>query len=214
MVDIHKRLDRNTFVGGITRGGKTVTMNEMHAEAEALSIFWNPEEEDNIVGYMIDDIVDVISAIKQFGWNVTLDYRPQADSNSGLRKEMSYIQQFLFDLSTKTGRKYPIHLSVDECHEVSEQGKGSSGLHKLVKKGLKRKIKVVAGSQDPAQVSKTIIRQCDYNLWCGGFNPYYEPYFKEYRLPISQIKKQSQGDVLVLEKAEPIGQYRAHERYA
>lgn len=214
MVDVHRRKDRNVFVAGITRGGKTVTMNELHAEFNGLSVFWNPEEEDNVVGYMINDITDVISAIKQFGWSVTLDYRPVSRDKSDLRKEMKQVQKFLFDLANKTGRKYPILLSVDECHEVAEQGKGSGGLHTLVKKGLKRQIKVNAGSQDPAQVSKTIVRQCDYNLWCGGFNPYYEPYFNQYKLPVDKIKGQSQGDVLVMEKAEPVGRYRAHERYA
>lgn len=210
----HKRQDRNVFAAGITRGGKTVTMNEMHAEFNGLSVFWNPEEEDNIVGYMINKPSHIITAIEKFGWNVKLDYRPRYTSDSNRRDEIAQLQQFLFDLANETGRVHPIQLCVDECQDVAQQGKGSGGLHKLVKKGLKRKIKVVSGSQDPATVSKTIVRQCDYNLWCGGFNPYYQDYFDTYNLPTERIKKQEQGDVTVFEGAEPIGEYRAAARYA
>jgi len=209
----HKRPDRNVFCAGKTRGGKTVTVNEMAAEFDGLSVFWNPEEEDNVVGYAINRPSHIISAIKQFGWGVKLDYRPRF-SGKEKRAEMAQLQQFLFDLANETGRNHPIIVIVDECQDVAEQGKGSGGLHKLVKKGLKRQIKVVPASQDPATVSKTIVRQCDYNLWCGGFNPFYEDYFDTYNLPTSQIKDQSQGDVLVLEKADPIARYRAAARYA
>lgn len=213
--NIHRKTDSHVFIAGTTGGGKTVTANEAHALSKGLSIFFNSEEEDNVTGFTIHKPGHVLRAIRQHGWNVTLDYRPLSEDKEGLNVELERLVDLLFEIADKTGRKHPIQLLVDECQDYAEQGKSEGALHRAVRKGRKRKIKVMALSQDPARVSKTVVRQCKYNIWCGEFNPYYEAYFDAYNLPVNVLKEQEQTYYTILEKAKPVAKFQqADSRYA
>lgn len=210
----HMRIDRNVFNTGKTRGGKSVLSNEMHALFPGFSLFWNSEEEENIVGHRADSIPDILDIIGNHGRNVKIDYRPRSTLPKDREKEFNQLQPFLFEVSEAWNRNHPMQCVVDECQDIGKQGGENGGLYTLAKKGLKREIKCVMASQDPATVDKTLIRQCDYTIWCGGFNNFYEPYFDAYKLPVERIKGNKQGDAVVFEGAEPLYDYRADAKFA
>lgn len=204
----------NVFISGATRGGKTVTANHQHAEFSGLSIFFNSEEESNIVGFRVRSPKELLEGIKRVGWNGTFDYVPRAQTGDGLQDELNALQPLLFRLADMKNRDHPMQIVVDECQDYAPQGGAENGLHVLVRKGLKRNIKVVLLSQDPATVSKTVIRQCYYKVWCGGFDPYYQPYFDTYKLPTELIKSLSQGEYAVFTGATCVAQSKSPAKYA
>lgn len=215
MTNIHKTTDKHVFIAGATGGGKTVVANGMHAEFDGLSIFFNSEEENNVVGFAINSPDQITEAIRQYGTHVTLDYRPSSPTKEGLNLELDSVINYLFKFVDKTGRSIPIQLIVDECQDYAEEGKSEGTLHMAVRKGRKRMIKTVPASQEAARVSKTLVRQCKYNVWCGEFNPYYESYFNSYNLPTDVLKKQDDGYYTIFKGAKPISKHqREKSRYA
>lgn len=206
--------DAHVFIAGATRGGKTVTANEMHALWSGLSIFFNSEEEPNVAGFRVRSPRELLEGIKRVGWDGTFDYVPNARTREGLQDELDALQTLLFRMADMKSRNFPIQLVVDECQDYAPQGGAENGFHVLVRKGLKRGIKVVALSQDPATVSKTVIRQCYYKVWVGGYDPYYTPYFDRYKLPVDEIQGLPQGDYVVFTGATPVARGRSDAKFA
>jgi hypothetical protein len=134
----HYDPNANVFIAGATRGGKTVTANEAHAEWDGLSIFFNSEEEPFVAGFRVRSPRELLEGIKRVGWNATLDYVPRARTRDGLQDELDALQTLLFRVADLKNRDWPIQLVVDECQDFAPQGGAENGFHVLVRKGLKR----------------------------------------------------------------------------
>jgi hypothetical protein len=178
------RLKNHTFVGGITGSGKTEYGMHLFENADKYRIFLNTNEEPKVesLGYATKDVEELIDLLKQD--KKKLIYNPPFKGDN-----LKLLKETLFAIGKiMAGKRRRIwcYLFIDEIHLLAGKMQ-QSVIEDFFTRGKRYGIVCVAMAQRPALVSQTVLTQCYYHILfeCGRWE---EPYFKNYKIPIEEIK--------------------------
>lgn len=142
---------------GTTGSGKTHQALSQAKREKIPTIIINPKHEtEGYEGFYAcseGDFKDSDHLIRLLKKGINLNYFPTKHLDTAF-KEIQLIVDRLFDLK---------HCKIifDEAEKYGYQGKKSSGLIDVAERGRALKVKGVFLIQDPANISKTILRMCD-----------------------------------------------------
>jgi DNA helicase HerA-like ATPase len=170
-VDLHTALTNahNMAVLGSTQTGKTSFVRELHATTPRLSIWVNERDDQrvpNIAGTEARSLDGIRGAFER---NETrINYLP-ADR----REAVPELRRWLWDVADRTDRQLSMQVVVDEVDRVAEQSGEKYGnnpprdaVRDFTSEGVKRNIKFVGITQDPASEDKRSLGNSRYRaVW-------------------------------------------------
>ncbi len=159
----------NMAVLGATQTGKTSFARELHAETPRVSIWVNERGKKrvpNIAGTEARSLEGVKRAFARDEWRV--NYLP-ADRNAAIPK----LQGWLWEVAARTDRELPVQVVVDEVDRVAPQSGKEYGnlpardaVRDFTSEGVKRNVKFVGITQDPATYDKQALGNSRYRaVW-------------------------------------------------
>lgn len=187
------KYEKNLALFGGTRQGKSVLANQLHATDPNLSIFFAPDPEPWFVGQTVSRVENLSDAVRAGAERIVVPSSLDADLEA---RSAGWIHGLL-----RLGDKLPefsCSFFVDEAQDVD-----SDALTLSTKRGLKRGIRTVIVTQDPASrdVPLTALRQCDYYGWVGPIGPMSAEYVRGKRLfDPSLMKDNPEHRVQVVDK--------------
>jgi len=179
--------NKHIFIAGQTRSGKTFFAIKLMKEYQGGVIFINSQDEkvggDFIRASMntpIQDIIEMLSTDKKINYIVS-------DDIETANKEVDYL---IYEL---TGRfKKKIIFCIDEIADYAPLHESKSKTLSLARRGLGKNMQAIFICQTPADVSKTITKQCDIHVFFV-FNFYDDAYFNRFKIDSELIKRTLQN---------------------
>jgi len=172
----------------MTGSGKTTFASKEYEELSLLCVFINtnleviPEQASQVIVHSPDEVIEAINS----GYR-KICYNPKSDKEIS-PEEIDEIRRILFNIGIKINakRRKPLVVAVlfiDEIQEYSSLHRPHAGIDRLWKRGRRHGVIGVAISQRPADVSHTILTQCQHHV-IFKLGTYEMPYFERYHIPI------------------------------
>jgi hypothetical protein len=171
---------KHIFVTGSSGGGKTTYLRELHATADAASIFLSTKRESNVSGQQASGRKALTSVVR--------DASRPADVRVkwlGARypEAIQIAREWAHAVRERKG--WPVQVIVDEVQNApemtsKERGPIRGGLHEDRSKG----VKWIVSTQDPQDVrpAYSAIKQVKYIVWCGPPNSFHKGFLTYYNL--------------------------------
>lgn len=173
---------KHIFICGQTGSGKTYLSNYLANQYDDL-LFFNSQHYKlkgdylNLNGQSDEKVL--ISALEK---KYRINYLP-AENIEIARKELNYLVELLKN-SERKRRKLVI---IDEVADYAPQSMlKESAVYFLARRGRGHNLKCVFISQTPADVAKSITKQCEHHI-IFKFNFYDEAYFTRFKIPSKEI---------------------------
>lgn len=159
----------NVAVLGATQTGKTAFVRELHATSPRISIWVNERGKKrvpNIAGETARSLKGVKRAFGRDAYRI--NFLP-ADRNEALPQ----LQSWLWEVAERTNRDLPVQVVVDEIDRAAPQSQKEYGnlpyrdaIRDFTSEGVKRNVKFVGITQDPATYDKQALGNSRYRaVW-------------------------------------------------
>ncbi len=159
----------NVAVLGATQTGKTAFARELHATTSRVSIWVNERGKKrvpNIAGEEVRSLEGVRRAFARDAYRI--NYLP-ADRNEALPQ----LQDWLWQVAERTDRELPVQVIIDEVDRAAPQSGKEYGnlphrdaVRDFTSEGVKRNVKFVGITQDPATYDKQALGNSRYRaVW-------------------------------------------------
>lgn len=202
---------------GATQTGKTSFARELHATTPRVSIWVNERGKHRVPdvdGAVARDLDEVRAALANDEMRV--EYLP-ADRNDAVVE----LQSWLWEVADRADRALPMQVVVDEVDRVAPQSQKQYGnlpprdaVRDFTSEGVKRGIKFVGITQDPASYDKRALRQSRYRaVW--EMSAEQQRAVDGYGFDFSRIRDAPEyAGVMHYHTGEVVGEVKAGARYA
>ena len=177
--------NEHIIIAGKTQSGKTSLAIKIMKEYQGGVIFINSQHiktgGDFVSASMytpIQDIIDMLNKDKK------IDYHIKIDDIVTANKEVDYLINKI--MSYKFSNR--IIFCIDEAPDYALLNDTKSKTLVLARKGLGRNVKGIFICQTPADISKTVTKQCDIHVFFR-FNFYDDKYFDRFSIDNELIKE-------------------------
>lgn len=183
------RTSKNVAIFGGTQQGKSTLANRVFREDPRIGIYWSGgDAADWMTGTIVRTCREIVAGMqasrKKFVFELPM-------FSQSLQEHHERLVKWLMVMGQQHGMGTV--LVTDEAHEIApEGGTTETSLHLSVKRGLKRNLRNLVVTQDPASISSKIIRQCDFYVWVGPCDPFTVEYLEGKNIsagPFAQLGK-------------------------
>ena len=187
------RLNNHTLIAGITGSGKTyLTQRTIENKTTPFTIFINTQHEisaekvADVVVYSTNEIIEL------FGNYIRLDicFNPPEDDDLAIA-EVESLKNFIFAIGKQVNIDSIVNwltLYIDEAQLYSSKIRPNKTINTIFTRGRRHGIIAVAIGQRPAEISHTIITQCNTHIYFK-LGQYELKYFHRHGIPIEKHKK-------------------------
>ena len=177
----------HTSIVGTTGSGKSTLAVHLYESAPGIAIYVNTDAEDGIPGHKID-----LAAGDRFDPSVFKEHRQINFIPPGTEDDLKVIEQLqmsLFNLGEQIPHeKGRFHVFIDEVHEYAPLSADKDNpVVRMAKRGRRQNIRLFPISQSPSDVSKSVLRECNYHV-IFAIGTYSENYFRTYGMPADEIR--------------------------
>lgn len=203
--------DKNIAIFGGTQQGKSVLANEIYMHSDRIGVFFNPDGENFVGGWVVKDVNDIIYGMSRDKRKFSFEMPWYS-----LKDEEKYDKLVRFMIKTGENNNIGWILVTDEAQDYSPEGSRQTSLHLALKRGLKRGVQNVITTQDPATLSNSAFRQCDLFAWVGPMAPQDISYFKErLKIDLRQEKQPGKYEYMVFDRSgDIISRGKTKSKYA
>ena len=182
-----KRNKGHIFISGITQSGKTYFSIHLAKKWEGPVLYFNSNDV-NITGLTKANKRSQIEVMQMaLNKDRKINYIPDPEPEKAKKEIKTIVNSLLAGQDFSKGKKNDLLVVCDEVHEFDSE------VSFIAKRGLGRGIKGCFISQTPADVSKSIVKQCSYHV-IFRFNVYDSKYLQSYSIPADELdKKHEQG---------------------
>lgn len=176
--------DKHIFISGQTGSGKTYFSEYLMNIYKGSVLFFNSQRhlskssqtKTNFISITGQTDTKIIK--KAIDKNFKINYLP-SENRETAKKELDYIIDFLFHL--KLSKR--LLIVIDEIADYAPQSLGlkENSPSFLARRGRSYNLKMVGITQTPADVSKSITKQCGYHI-IFLLNFYEEAYFSNFKI--------------------------------
>lgn len=205
----------HTDIVGTTGSGKSALARHLYRNCPGIGIYINTGAEQEVTGHTIE-----IADGDEFDVQIISDHQrinviPTGDPEIDLAV-LADIQQQLFEIGQAINNEEPrFFVFVDEVHEYAGlNADGQNPILRMAKRGRRHNIRLFPISQAPADISKAVVRECNYHV-IFAIGTYSENYFKRYGMPADKITEavghKSEHNFVVYDDFEIYGPFRLPE---
>lgn len=169
---------KHASIVGRTGTGKSYLAKKLHKKCSNPSFYIHSGDELNVYGSRANSRTNLLNCDQKVNFETSIDFETS-------NKEIEGIYRFLKKYVPKKITKY---IFIEESHLYAPEKKGKTALDTIVRRGRKFNVKAFIISQSPADIKKSILKQCTEHI-IFDLGEYETKYFQKYRLPYEEIKQ-------------------------
>lgn len=199
---------RHALIAGDSGGGKTTLLREIHVR-NSPSIWINHNSEDVPSGHQEPETATSVRSLPELEEAIsdgyeTINYRCDSQE-TGIQHARSVGYH----------RTDTLQVIVDEAQNVLPTNADmdnalKQGMHEDRDAGIYYRI----ASQDPGDIDRGALKQCEYYVWCGEWATFHQGFFRYFNVPTEELPTEPYKFVVLDKRMDVVFRGETKEEFA